>query len=67
MTRGELARVIATMSPDQLNALRVCLMAERRLRVIYPRSAVSIPELTEAYEWALEASAAQRGKIEVPI
>lgn len=43
MTRQELGAIIATMSPLQLLALRVCIMAERRLRVIYPRTTASEP------------------------
>lgn len=33
----------------------VCIMAERRLRTIFPREPAQEPALTEAYSWALEA------------
>lgn len=66
MTREELGLIIATLSPVQLLALRICIMAERRLRVIYPRTTASEPAFTEAYEWALKASADQVRAVELP-
>ena len=56
MTRTNFHQIIGTMDPLQLEALRVCIMAERRLRHIYPRDAVSRPAMEEAYDWALEAA-----------
>ncbi len=55
MSRVDLAQIIGTMDPLQLRALRVCIMAERRLRTIYPRDPVRQPALEEAYAWALDA------------
>lgn len=66
MTREHLGHVIATMDAYQVAALRICIMAERRLRVIYPRTTASEPALTEAYEWALNATPEQRGAVEIP-
>lgn len=66
MNRQQLAQVIASMNLEQLEALRVCIVAERRLRVIYPRTAVSEPALTEAYDWACNASSGALAEVELP-
>lgn len=55
MTRSDLAQIIGTMDSPQLRALRVCIMAERRLRTIYPRTPEQGSAMEEAYGWALSA------------
>lgn len=55
MSRAEFDDAVRSFSPEQFEAVRVCIMAERRLRHLYPRSLPDAPALDEAYGWAMQA------------
>lgn len=53
MTRDAFNMILASMTPVQLVALKVSVMAERRLRTHYQRDPSDQQSLAAAYEWAL--------------
>lgn len=55
-SRLRYAEAVASMSPEQLWALKVTIMAERRLKTHYQAGQINgyhAGPLTMAYEWAL--------------
>ena len=55
MTREDFTFALARMDGPQLEALSVCIMAERRLRHLYPRDPQLGSAIEEAYEWTMTA------------
>ena len=57
VTQVAFEAALGRMDPEQLEALSVCIMAERRLRHMYPRDPAG-SAIAEAYEWAMKAKPA---------
>jgi hypothetical protein len=57
MSEAQFEAAIGRMDAEQAEAVRVCIMAERRLRHLFPRDPRSGSALEEAYAWALTAKA----------
>lgn len=55
MTHDQFSAAIRSLSDEQFEAVRVCIMAERRLRFLYPRHPEDGGAIVAAYAWAMSA------------
>ena len=55
MNQSEWQTAISSLNEEQFQALRICIMAERRMHQLQPLGP-DLSHMLQAYKWALEAS-----------